>query len=198
MKMNGWGSETFGFTKHNIPMYLHLDSKNDKVFGDLFMKIRVGNPRNFPKNLDNSEMDYLNRKIRQVGAMPWHPGEECLKREFKPYWDVKNDRGETVPKFGTPTMGCKPCRDREAAKSGLTAGTTEAISPALGIDKEPPEAGADVVQPETIKCDLCDEYTAKLVRRNGSLSTIKQQRFGLKVHKRKKHKKPRTAKAVPA
>ena len=204
MAMNGWGMETFGLDAdgHEIPMYLHRDSLNDKVFGDKFSVIRVDDPRNFPKNLLGHEVDLFNRKWRQIGITFWKPGEDCLAREFKSYADVVNDRGETVPRWGEPQMGCKPCRDRDKAnQSGLTAGTAEASvasNDVANVSTEPVQTNADVVQPETITCDLCDKYTATLVRSNGSLSTIKQQRFGLKVHKRKKHKKSRTAEAVPA
>ncbi len=200
MAMNGWGMETFGFDKHDIPMYLHRDSLNDKVFGDQFSTVRVGDPRNFPKNLLDHEIDLLNRKWRQMGITWWKPGTDCLAREFKSYADVKNDRGETVPRWGEPQMGCKPCRDRAANESGLTAGTAEvsvASNDVSNVSTEPVKANTDVVQPETIECTECG-FKPNVVRKNGSLATIKQQSMGLKVHKKAKHKKSRTASAVPA
>ena len=188
MAMNGWGLETFGFNSHEIPMYLHLDSLNDKKFGDLFLKIRVGDYRDFPKNLLNHEMQLMNRKIRTMGVMPWMPGADCLAREFKPYADVKNDRGETVAVWGEPQMGCKPCRDRDAAdQSGLTAGTTETTLPSTGINTEPPEAGVTVVQPEAIKCNKCN-YVTPQMRKTGTgekPSTQKQQQNALRLHSKK-------------
>ena len=179
-------------------MYLHIDSLNDKKFGDQFSVIRVGDPRNFPKNLLAHEVDLFNRKWRQIGITWWKPGADCLAREFKSYADVKNDRGETVPRWGESQMGCKPCRDREKAESGLTAGTAEATVSVSEIDNEPSGTDADVVQPETISCNLCDEFTAPLIRKNGSFSSLKRQRASVKRHKKAKHKKPRTAEAVPA
>lgn len=204
MGMQGWGiSETSG-DLHDIPMYLHLDKKNDKVFGDKFMTIRVGDPRNFPKNLNNSEMDLMNRKMRQIGVMPWLPGADCLKRKFVPYADVVNDRGETVPRYGTPTMGCKPCRVRAANEvSGLTAETTETTESldSTITDAEPAEV-VEVVQPETTRCTICD-FEVKLTRKTGrgdvKDSTPKQRANDLRIHN-KKHSDVRTVvnPAVPA
>ena len=201
--MGGWGFDDKQIGDlHDIPMYLHLDKKNDKVFGDKFMTIRVGDPRNFPKNLNNSEMDLMNRKMRQLGVMPWLPGEDCLSRKFVPYSDVQLDNGTTVPTYGEPQMGCKPCRDRAAKNvSGLTAGateTTESLDSTI-TDAEPAEV-VDVVQPVATRCTICD-FEVKLTRKTGrgevKDSTPKQRANDLRTHN-KKHSDVRTASAVPA
>ena len=201
MAMNGLGIAEIIGSGHMVDMYLHLDKKNDKVFGDVFMKIRVGDPRNFPKNLNNSEMDHLNRKMRQLGVSPWRPGDECLKRKFEPYWDITDASGRARQQYGKPTMGCKPCRIREEARlSGLTAATTE-VDESLDstVSEEPSKTTTPVVQPEATTCDECD-YAVKSFTAKGKPMTEGQMRNSLRLHMKKHNKESRTAvkSAVPA
>ena len=199
--MNGIGiAESIG-DGHFVNMYLHLDKKNDKVAGDVFMQMRIGDPRNFPKNLNDSEMKYMNKLIRQIGVSPWKAGDECLKHKFEPYWDITDANGKARQQFGTPTMGCKPCRDREEAKlSGLTAATTE-VDESLDstVSEEPSKTTTPVVQPEATTCDECD-YAVKSFTAKGKPMTEGQMRNSLRLHMKKHNKESRTAvkSAVPA
>lgn len=101
-----------GFDDTQVALITHKPLQ-DKQPGDVAIRMRVGDP----KNMNNGEATYLQRKASQ-GFFPWPPGEECLKRTFQNVSITRDAFGRATTSRTDPVKGCPWCRKAADIASG--------------------------------------------------------------------------------